>query len=44
MKLETSISTFAVGDIHPDARVALRDFATDVLKDTRTIYTMAGTA
>jgi hypothetical protein len=43
-KIETSISSFTMREVHPDARAALRNFATDALKDSRTIFTTVGTA
>jgi outer membrane murein-binding lipoprotein Lpp len=42
MKIETSISAFVMREVHPDAGAALRDFATEALKDNRTLYTLAG--
>jgi chromosome segregation ATPase len=43
MKIETSISSFVIRDIHPDAGAALRNFAAEALKDNRTLYTTAST-
>jgi hypothetical protein len=35
MKIETTVASFAIGDIHPDARAALRDFAAEVVRPAR---------
>jgi hypothetical protein len=45
LKIETSVSTFAMREIHPDAGRALRHFADDVLKDHRgeTLWVFEGT-
>jgi chromosome segregation ATPase len=43
-KIETTISSFTMREVHPDARAALHNFATDVLKDSSMIFTTAGTA
>jgi hypothetical protein len=41
MKIETSIASFGMRPIHPDAGAALRDFAAGALKDSGTLYTIA---
>jgi hypothetical protein len=38
MKIETSVSAFAVGDIHPAAASALHDFAAEAINNGKTIW------
>jgi hypothetical protein len=43
-KIETTISSFTMREVHPEARTALRNFAADALKDTSIVFTVPGTA
>jgi chromosome segregation ATPase len=40
--IETHASAFAVGEIHPDARTALRNFADEAVHDTEKIWVFLG--